>query len=69
MLAKEEDGFVIEGEGDNDRFMVVQKGDNLVTSFQCDWYHFRNIKGKFSRIARVNDELLLFIRRDNLDKL
>lgn len=42
MLAKEEDEFVVEGEGDKDRFIAARNEDNLVTPFQCNWGHFQN---------------------------
>jgi hypothetical protein len=63
----DESGYVVIVDKDRDRFLHGRAGDHLMTSFQCDLCHFRNIKG-FSPTEDSADVLLLkFIRRANLD--
>jgi hypothetical protein len=65
----DEAGYVLTLEKDITRFMFGREGDHLMTQFQCDLCHFRNIKKR----SPTNDEtdvlLLKFIRRANLDAL
>ena len=63
---EEEDGFVIEQDEKN-RFMCARKGDSFVTMFQCEQCHFQNIKGKDPCMGTVDEKLLQYIRRANLD--
>jgi hypothetical protein len=39
----DDDGVEMERAGDESRFLVARPGDNLLTPFQCDVCHFRNI--------------------------
>ncbi len=63
-----EDGDVYEEE--NSRYKVVRNGDNLVTPFQCDTCHFRNLLGR-DPIENYAEDIRLakLIRRANLDAL
>ena len=55
---------------DKDRFLIGREGDHLVTMFQCDLCHFRNMVGRSPQASFGSDDLLLrFIRRANLDAL
>jgi hypothetical protein len=52
------------------RFKIGRNGDNIMTPFQCDLCHFRNIKGREPNSIRLDDrKALKFIRRANLDGL
>jgi hypothetical protein len=44
--ATDKDGFEIAIDGDEDRFQMARAGDFLMTPFQCDICHFRNVMGK-----------------------
>jgi hypothetical protein len=56
--------------GDELRFLEARNGDNLMTPFQCDVCHFRNIQGRDpSRHVCEDNELLEYIRRANMDSL
>ena len=63
---EEEDGFVIDHDEKN-RFMCARKGDYFVTMFQCEQCRFQNIKGKDPCRGTVDEKLLQYIRRANLD--
>ena len=54
---------------DLDRFMYGRGGDHLMTTFQCDVCHFRNINLRTPRAGGEDDLLLKFIRRANLDAM
>jgi hypothetical protein len=57
-------------EKDKDRFLKGREGDHLVTTFQCDLCHFRNVVGWSLQATFGSDDLLLkFIRHANLDAL
>ena len=40
---RDEEGNEVLAEEDRERFIVARNGDNLVTPFQCDLCHFRNL--------------------------
>ena len=68
--AEDEDGFVCLTEGDQDRFKFGRDGDFLMTPFQCDICHFRNIQGRNPSESSVFDiRLLKDIRQANIDAL
>ena len=55
-------------EKDMERFQKGRNGDHLMTSFQCDICHFRNMKNRDYIAGRVDDQkLMVCIRRANLD--
>jgi hypothetical protein len=43
---RDEEGNEVLAEEDRERFIVARNGDNLVTPFQCDLCHFRNLVGR-----------------------
>jgi hypothetical protein len=56
--------------GDELRFLEARNGDNLITPFQCDLCHFRNILGRGPVRASFKDsKIMAFIRRASLDAL
>jgi hypothetical protein len=66
----DEGGLEVQDSSDEWRFMRARDGDNLVTPFQCDLCHFRNLMAR----DPVNDlaqdvRILKLIRRANLDAL
>lgn len=65
----DEEGFAIIVEKDKERFLHGRGGDHLLTTFQCDLCHYRNIKGHDPLDNEVDEKLLLFIRRANIDSL
>ncbi len=56
-------------EGDEDRFMFGRKGDHLMSPFQCDLCHFRNINQRDPSNSVQDKRLMTFIRRANLDSM
>ena len=55
---------------DREQFLEGRDGDHLMTAFQCDLCHFRNIKKRNPRPGRFQDDtMMLYIRRANLDAL
>lgn len=66
---KDEDGYVVVVPKDRNRFMFGRAGDHLVTTFQCDLCHFRNINARSPRDGGQDANLMKFIRRANLDAL
>lgn len=63
----DEDGEEM-GVGEDRRFGTGRDGDHLMTPFQCDLCHFRNIRFREPIIMNDKDHrLLIFIRRANLD--
>jgi hypothetical protein len=64
----DDDGFKIERAGDDIRFLQARAGDNLLTPFQCDLCHFRNImKRDPVKDHWADREILEYVRRANLD--
>ena len=64
--AMDEDGNVLDEE--EDRFLHARPGDNLMTPFQCETCHFRNIVGRDpSWDAGLDVEAMMFMRRCSLD--
>jgi hypothetical protein len=54
--------------GDELRFLEARNGDNLLTLFQSDLCHFRNILGRGLVPSSFKDcKIMTFIRRTNLD--
>ena len=69
-MAQSEDGIVLDRPENNTRFRVGRNGDNLLTMFQCDLCHYRNIMGRDPQPNLGSDTLLLrCIRRASLDSL
>ena len=65
----DEEGFAIILEKDKERFLHGREGDHLLTTFQCDLCHYRNIKGHSPLDDGTDERILLFIRRANMDSL
>jgi hypothetical protein len=64
----DEDGEVLDGYLDDKRFLTGRAGDHLMTPFQCETCHFRNIYGRSPLLrARVDREAVEFFRRASLD--
>lgn len=52
------------------RYVQARNGDNLLTPFQCDTCHFRNLMGRNPENSLAQDlRILKCIRRANLDSL
>lgn len=67
---QDEGGEEIEDLEDKDRFMQGRNGDNLVTPFQCDLCHFRNLMKREPVAGLAQDvRVMKLIRRANLDAL
>lgn len=66
---KDEEGYVLANAKDERRFLFGREGDHLVTTFQCDLCHFRNIHQRSPREDGSDDVVMNFIRRANLDAL
>jgi hypothetical protein len=69
MVQSDEDGEVIRNPGDDARFMEARAGDQLMTQFQCETCHFRNIMGRdpLSDVCDGGRELMGDFRRALLD--
>jgi len=66
----DEDGVEVGGPEDEIRYLHARNGDNLVTPFQCDLCHFRNLMQRDPVGDLPQDiRLLKLIRRANLDAL
>lgn len=67
----DEDGVMVVNDPDDSwRFVCARDGNNLVTSFQCDLCHFRNLMKRDPITNLAQDlRLLKLIRRANLDAL
>jgi hypothetical protein len=64
----DEDGIDQTQPGDEKRFMEARPGDHLMTPFQCDLCHFRNMMGRNPVLTLWSDrEILEYVRRANLD--
>ena len=59
----------MEVEKDKSRFLFGRAGDHLVTTFQCDLCHFRNINQRSPDETNQDKLLLHYIRRASLDAL
>ena len=69
MVQLDDDGEEMINPGDEKRFMEARAGDHLVTPFQCEVCHFRNIMGRDPMID-INEgdrELMADFRRALLD--
>jgi hypothetical protein len=67
-LAEDDEGFDQTLAGDEQRFRVGRNGDSLMSPFQCELCHFRNIQGRDPSIGLPKDRLLLScLRRASLD--
>jgi hypothetical protein len=67
---KDEDGLENVVSGDELRFRAGRNGNNLMTPFQCDMCHFRNMTGRYPSMVSADDRnTLKFVRRANLDAL
>jgi len=69
-LPTDEEGVTAMDPDDAKRFLQARNGDILVTLFQCDTCHFRNLMGR-DPIANLAPDVrvLKLIRRANLDAL
>ena len=66
--AQDEDGFEVIADGDELRFKCARNGDFLMTPFQCDLCHFRNIQMRDPRPRKIEDiRLMKDIRHANLN--
>ncbi len=66
----DEDGLVIEEGEDDHRFMMGRDGDNLITPFQCDLCHFRNLFNRDPVNHLAQDiRMQKLIQQANLDAL
>jgi hypothetical protein len=64
----DDDGEILIAEDDASRFMCARAGDHLMTPFQCETCHVRNMLGRNLRADKRSDlELEEMIRRANLD--
>eukprot|EP00980_Cylindrotheca_fusiformis_P023557 scaffold10595_cov116-Cylindrotheca_fusiformis.AAC.1 len=63
----DEDGLENLAPGDEHRFCRGRNGDFMMTPFQCDLCHFRNIQKRDPEEHPGDDKLLRFIRQANLD--
>ena len=64
----DEDGEDLEPLSDEKRFLEARNGDHLMTPFQCDLCHFRNVFGRNPIPQKLTDqEALELIRRATLD--
>lgn len=69
-LPLNEDGLVNEEDLSSTRYVQARNGDNLLTPFQCDTCHFRNLMGRNPENSLAQDlRILKCIRRANLDSL
>ena len=70
VLPANEDGFINEEEKTSKHYCEARNGDNLLTPFQCNTCHFRNLMNRDPRHALATDlRMLKCIRRANLDAL
>jgi hypothetical protein len=66
----DEDGVEVGDPADDQRYLQARNGDNLVTPFQCDLCHFRNLMQHDPVEGLPQDmRLLKLIRHANLDAL
>jgi hypothetical protein len=64
----DDDGDTLVEEEDQTRFLCARAGDHLMTPFQCETCHVRNMLGRNPRPDKPSDtELKDMIRRANLD--
>lgn len=64
----DDDGDTVVEEEDKIRFLVARAGDHLMTPFQCEMCHIRNLLGRNPRADKPSDRALkAMIRRANLD--
>ena len=66
----DDDGNVLEdmpAVEEANRFVTARPGDHLLTAFQCELCHFRNITGRDPTGRDSHQSCLLHIRRCNLD--
>jgi hypothetical protein len=69
MAQLDDEGELIKNPGDETRFMEARAGDHLMTQFQCETCHFRNIMGRdpLTDISAGDRELMGDLRRALLD--
>jgi hypothetical protein len=61
---------VLDLKSERERFKVGRVGDHLMTQFQCDLCHFRNVQGwSPDPTCSLDVTILMCIRRANLDAL
>ena len=66
----DEEGVEIEDHKDRGRYLAARNGDHLITPFQCDLCHFRNMTDRDPQeLLPMDNRLLKCIRRANLDAL
>ena len=54
-------------EEDKGRQFFVRNGDHLLIIFECELYHYRNLKGMHPTGTKADKILLSMMRRENLD--
>lgn len=64
---EDEEGEVIEGTHEDTDYLVGRAGDHLVTPYQCEMCHFRNIFGRDPKAEWMDTRVCQFIRRATLD--
>jgi hypothetical protein len=67
-VPKDADGIVVIENKDKMRYLEARDGDHLVTPFQCETCHARNLLGRDPQLNLASDvRLVKLIRRANLD--
>jgi hypothetical protein len=67
-MVTDEEGAILESLSESKRFLIGRAGDQLMTPFQCELCHFRNIMLREPDMTRLQDcEIIELIRRANLD--
>lgn len=64
---EDEDGGVVAGIGEDTDYLIGRAGDPIVTPFQCEQCHFRNIYGRDPSWGEQDRKACMFIRHANLD--
>jgi hypothetical protein len=66
----DDEGEVITSDQEEKRFRKARGGDHLITPFQCETYHFRNMYSRDPEERKLVDvETMEFIRQAILDSL
>ena len=64
----DEEGAILESLSESKRFLIGRAGDQLMTPFQCELCHFRNVMLRDPVLTILADnEILELMRRANLD--
>jgi hypothetical protein len=66
----DEDGVDITPDHEKSRYLVARAGDHLMTPFQCELCHYRNIYGNDPKTWDLDDsEIMSYIHRCSKDAL